>query len=209
MLPKKIVAIGASSTFGRVDPKHGGFIGRLKTWHEAQNELEHRVYNLGISGQTSGEVLSRLTPEASIRKPGLIIISVGLNDTRRNDQKENPIQTSVTEFQQNIIQIIEQAKKLCPVIFVSINPIDETRTQPFTIHGRDYYYAFEDANIYANATRDICADKKIPYLDISKKLLEGGYHHLLAEDGLHCNEQGHTQIFEELRAFLIETYQDK
>lgn len=205
MLPKKIVAIGASNTFGRVDPKHGGFIGRLKSWHETQNQLEHRIYNLGISGQTSGEVLNRLTAEASIRNPDLIIVSIGLNDIRRNDSKTNPVQTPLPEFKQHIEKIVTDAQMICDVLFVSINPIDDSRTQPFQIAGRDYYYASDDALAYAATTKAICEQKDIPYLDINKKFLED-YKKLLAEDGLHCNEKGHEKIFEELKTFLLSHY---
>jgi len=52
MLPKKIVALGASDFFGMGDPKEGGFIGRFKKWHEVQDR-NHFVYNLGIRADTA------------------------------------------------------------------------------------------------------------------------------------------------------------
>ena len=87
MISTRIVAIGASSLFGRIDPEEGGFIGRLKKWHETQ-AAQNIVFNLGVPGETSSDILKRFSQEVGVRRPDLILISVGLNDTKRKGSKE-------------------------------------------------------------------------------------------------------------------------
>lgn len=205
MLTQKIVAIGASTVFGRVDPKGGGYIGRLKTWHES-NALKNAVFNLGIGGDTSTEVLKRLMSEVSIRQPDLIIVSLGLNDTARKDSKTNPSQTSLEQFKKNAKKIFSQAQSLAPVVFVSISPIHESKTIP--LDGKNSYYLLKDAEIYSQATKEICRSMNISYLDIFTPLMNMDYKQLLYEDGLHLNEQGHIWVFEELKKFLQHMYPD-
>lgn len=118
MLPQRIVAFGGSNLFGFFDPQGGGFIGRLKTYHESKN-LDNMVFNLGISGETSTGMLKRLLPEAIVRKPDLIIVATGVNDARRLGSKTEKITTLLAHFKKNVQKIINQAKSLSDVIFLS------------------------------------------------------------------------------------------
>jgi len=203
MVPKRIVAIGASSCFGRVDLTGGGFVERLKKWHQITDE--NAVFNLGIDGDTTTDVLKRFLPEVSIRKPDLILIHVGLNDSRRMATQDAPLTTPLDQFEKNLQQLFTEAKSLCDIIFVGVNPIDDTKTQPLTDpNGQDFYYAFTDVERYANQTKAVCKKLHIPYLDIFNLLLKDPDKKYLYKDGLHCNDAGHEKIFEELKTFLLQ-----
>src|SRR3989344_1664180 len=65
MIPKRIAAIGASYCEGKVDPEGGGFVGRLRSWHESFIQDNH-VFNLGISGDTTSDMLKRLEKEMKV-----------------------------------------------------------------------------------------------------------------------------------------------
>ena len=198
MLPKRIVAIGASIVLGRVDPEHGGFIGRLKTWHE-KKFIANVVFNLGISSETSAMLLKRLYLEASIRKPDLMIISIGLNDLKRSRYTHRPV-TSIKKFSQNIRGIIRQSKKLCNIIFVSITPVDERKIDG--IKKIKYFRLLDDVKKYSDITKKICTEEKIPYLDIMNQWLVTNYQKFLFKDGVHPNSLGHDDIYRKLISFL-------
>lgn len=206
MLPKTIVAIGTSTLYGRVDPQGGGYIGRLRRWHE-KNDPHNAVFNLGISGETTDEILERLIPECKIRKPDLIILTSGSNDTRRIGSKNNPVTTSIQQFKKNVNLMIEQAKSLAPIMMTSIYPINEKQTVPLKYWHETHYYLLQDAIIYAQAARDICNNRHIPYLDIFNQWMKKDYYDLLFEDGLHANSKGHEMIFQQLKKFLKGLYQ--
>ena len=95
MLPHRIVAFGASSIHGVGDPEGGGFVGRLRAWHESQHE-KNLVFNLGVPGDMTAGMLTRFIPEVKFRSPDLILFYFGLNDVRR--MEFIPIQKAINSF---------------------------------------------------------------------------------------------------------------
>ncbi|MDD5055227.1 MAG: GDSL-type esterase/lipase family protein [Candidatus Peribacteraceae bacterium] len=200
MLPRSIIAIGASSFFGRVDPEGGGFIGRLKTWHES-NHRKNRVYNLGISSETSTDLLKRLTSECTPRKPDLIILGASSNDARRTGSKEAPCETPIGQYAENLLELIGQAMSFCPVLVMIGHPIDEKRTNP--VQGTSKYFSRDDLEIYFDVARKICSENNVLCLDIYTEFINDEFMQGLWEDGLHPNAFGHRKIFESLKDYLI------
>jgi lysophospholipase L1-like esterase len=205
MFPKRIIVIGASSAEGQYDPEHGGWAGLLYRWHEGANQ-RHHVYNLGISGDNSSGMAQRLTAECKIRKPHLIICQVGANDSMREGSETNPTATSLEAFEQNIRTIIAEAKSLADVMFISIFPIDEAKTQP--VFWGEFYYSLKDIKAYTDKTKQVCEELNVPYIDIFNKWISMDYAPYLHSDGLHANSAGHQFIFEQLRTKIISLYQD-
>ncbi len=206
MLPPCIVAIGASTFFGRVDPQGGGFIGRLKTWHES-NHRKNRVYNLGISSETSTDLLKRLISECTPRKPDLIILGASSNDARRVGSKEAPCETPLDQYADNLRKLIQQATLFCPVLVMIGHPIDDARTKP--VQGTNKYFSNVDLEKYFDVTRKTCQAEKIPCLDIYNELVGSDFRLGLWEDGLHPNAVGHQKIFKMLQEFLLSHFDSK
>lgn len=207
MLPHRIVAFGSSSLAGVGDPENGGFMGRLKKWHES-NDHKNLLYNLGIGGDTTGGMVKRILPEAVLRKPGLILIASGLNDTHRIGKNDAPCPTSPDDFKKNIRLLIKQGKTLGDVAFIGVYPIDETRTAPLTYWKKDIYFFLKDAIEYEQYVKDICQNQNVPYCDVFNKWLKEDYKKWLHEDGLHANATGHERIYKELKSFLQHLYKD-
>lgn len=203
MIPQRIVAIGASTVYGRVDVEGGGWVGRLRRWHEQQH-LQNAVFNLGIGGDTTAGFLVRMKTEVPARQPDLILFSGGMNDAKRIGSRDAPVTTPLPQFEKNIREIIKTGRQLTDLIIVSFSPKDEARTTPVS-WGENYYFN-ADAVKYAQATKAICAAAKVQYIDIFNGWLKTDYMPLLADDGLHPNSAGHQKIFEAVRDFLIEKY---
>lgn len=205
MLPKRIVSIGASSCEGKVDPKGGGFVGRLRRWLESIDQHYH-VYNLGVSGDTTSGMLKRFLQEAKPRKPELVIIMLGINDCRRDGSKNSPCDTPTSQFRENVSKLITQARSLTDkVLFISVYPIDESKTAP--VSWRKVFYLEKDAGNYAGNMKQICKELKIDYLDIFNVWLKENYKNkYLADDGLHANSRGHEYIFEKVKDCLVKKY---
>jgi len=204
MIPRRIVAVGTSSFFGNGDSGHGGFIGRLKVWHEGENE-DNFVFNLGVSldkeGETTTELIKRIVSEASIRNPELIFLSSGINDIRRSGSKDNPSATSPQQFEKNISEMIARARSVTQsVIFISTFPINEK-------HDRAGNYLLpQDAKNYAAITKRVCEKESVPYLDIFSEWSKINYSDFLSSDGVHSNPQGYEKIFTSLKQFLLNLY---
>jgi len=203
MVPKKIVAIGASSCEGKVDIEGGGFVGRLKRWHESIDQ-HNSVYNLGISGDTTPGMIKRLAVEAPPRRPDLILIQCGINDVIREGSKTAQTRYSFEDIRESITLLITYARAMAPVVFVSVYPIDESRTTPCS--WRPINYLLADAREHARITKEVCGQLKIPYVDIFDAWIAGDYLPYLHTDGLHANSTGHERIFRAIQQKLLSVY---
>ena len=85
-------------------------------------------------------------------------------------------------------------------MFVGPTPVDESKTNPIPWETTEYYRN-KDGKKYSEATKSICSDHKIPFLDIHKLWLKTDYKKLL-EDGLHPNTEGHKLLYKQISAFL-------
>ena len=102
----RVVAIGDSVIYGRHDPG-GGWIGRLRLALESRDKWS-AVFNLGIGGQTSSDIIARFTSEVTPRTPNTVVIGCGLNDFRGEGQMGSPI-VSVDLFETNLNRILVEA----------------------------------------------------------------------------------------------------
>src|SRR6267142_1070190 len=76
-----IAVFGDSIVYGAWDKETGGWVNRLRLSFDEQNHVYHQVYNFGISGDTSYDLLERLGAEARSCEPDVIVISIGINDS--------------------------------------------------------------------------------------------------------------------------------
>ena len=200
MIPEKIAVFGASSVYGRVDPEGGGWVGRLRKWHEGRKPKWNGVYNLGIPGNTTESMLKRIEVESTARKPDLIIFSLGINDSKRLGGRTAPLLISKEQYKNNILKLINIAKGIADVMVVGVYPIDDSKTTP--VSWDDKFYLQRDAYEYEGITRNVVSSGKIPYLDVWSKWVGNDYKTFLYKDGLHPNSEGHQEIFLLVKGFL-------
>ncbi len=120
---------GDSITWGAYDPEQGGWATRLRN-HLGAKDNNIYVYNLGISGDNTIGLLSRIEVEAKSRKPNFIIFSIGINDAQFI-HSTNSLRISPDDFRQNLTKLLAIAKKFTDkVVFVGLTGVDETKTRP-------------------------------------------------------------------------------
>ena len=204
--PLRIVAVGDSLIYGFGDPEGGGWVERLRRQWMQPESVGHAIYNLGMRGDRIGQVAQRLEVEfrnrgeLRHRVPDLIILSVGLNDSARLGSVNARNFTEFSLFQADLMHLLDRAQQLCPVLFVGMTPIDETR-MPF---GGALYYTHADQARYKEATRLACNDRQIPYLDIFEQWIARGeswWRSRLCSDGLHPNSAGYTALLADFLAW--------
>jgi lysophospholipase L1-like esterase len=189
-----ICIFGDSITWGAYDPKNGGWANSLR------NSLEPddiQLYNCGISGDTTSDLLKRFKTEADARKPKIIIFAIGINDSQYINTKDNP-KVSVSDFRSNIEKLIEEAKRFTDnVIFIGLNNVNEDEVTPTPWDDKNNFYCNENIEIYNNIIKEIIEKEDLDFIDLKEVIaLEDLY------DGLHPNTQGHKKIFEEVKKFL-------
>lgn len=199
----KIVAIGDSLVYGFGDPVGGGWVERLRRSWMQPGSNGHALYNLGIRGDGVQQVAQRLESEfrqrgeLRNRVPDLMLLSVGVNDSARLARQTGRNFTDFERFQAEMAALLEQAQRLCPILFIGMVPVDEAK-MPFL---DCFYYNHADQWRYKEATRLACQAYQIPYLDVFAQWLERGtnwYRSQLSEDGLHPNVSGYQALLDDV-----------
>ena len=200
-----IIVFGASQVYGSADWKHGGWVARLKSHIEKRSDFDDMLYNLGISGETSSDILKRfeseLKPRLDKNGQNLIIFSVGINDSQYLHGNKNNRRTTEKDYRKNVAKLVRLAKKYtCKVCFVGIILVDDSRVQPIP-WSITKSYACDIMQQYNRIAKDVCKKERVPFLDLFEIFSKLHYKKLL-DDGLHPNIRGHEKIFENVLKFL-------
>jgi len=143
------------------------------------------VYNRGICGDTSEDILKRFTVEKDAIEPAIIIFAVGTNDSKYpNGGKDNKI--SFEKFKENMRKLIAQAKSSANrVLLIGLTPVNET-----TI---DSTSKFLNSSIkqYDEYLKQLAEQEGLEFIEINSVLdLKTDL-----EDGIHPNAQGYAKMF--------------
>lgn len=156
-----------------------------------------QVYNLGISGNTTDDVLKRFEFEASIRKPTDILFQVGVNDSGYFEKEENVV-ISQKEFEKNIERLIDKAKDITPhVTFIGLVLGDENVLQPFNNNPYDKWFNIKRTTAYNNIIKNLAGENSCKYIHLLDKLSPSDF-----LDGLHPNQNGHINMFEDVKKYF-------
>lgn len=148
-----MVFVGASLTAGYGDPKGLGWVGRVvaRTQHP---DLDLTAYNLGIRGNTSGDVVARWSAECHPRWAGRrerrLVLSVGANDVLSG--------MTMARSRLNLANVLDEATNAGIGVFV----VGLTPTLDDDLNRR--------IEALAEAQADVCARRGITYVDCFRPL---------------------------------------
>lgn len=190
-----LLIFGDSITWGACDDEQGGWANRLRNYLAKQNgEIE--VYNLGICGETSADVIARMETECKAREAEMIIFAVGINDTQFIHSK-NKNRVSLEEFQNNTSKLLSTAKQFSEkIIFIGLTPVDESKTRPIPWN-TDKSYINENIRRFNEVIKNFCEEHHLQFISMNGVL----ENHDLT-DGLHPNTEGHRKMFERVKEQL-------
>ncbi|GAB3877103.1 GDSL-type esterase/lipase family protein [Terrabacter terrigena] len=148
-----MVFVGASMTAGYGDPKGLGWVGRVvaRTQHP---DLDLTAYNLGVRGNTSGDVVARWGAECHPRWKGRterrLVLSVGTNDVLSG--------MTMARSRLNLANVLDEATNAGIGVFV----VGLTPTLDDDLNRR--------IEALAEAQADVCARRGITYVDCYRPL---------------------------------------
>lgn len=187
-----ILIFGDSITWGAYDPRQGGWATRLRNYFE-EKDNDTDVYNLGISGDTTADLLARIEVEAKSREPILIIFAIGINDAQFV-HSTNSLRTSLDEFQQNLAKLLTIAKRYTDkIVFTGLTRVDETKTNPIPWN-TDKSYTNENVERLDNAIEKFCEKNRLKFIAMRNVIANDDL-----IDGLHPNTKGHIKIFNRMK----------
>lgn len=197
-----ICIFGASITYGAWDLEKGGWVNRLRLYFDNINNLNTtKVYNLGISGNTTSDLLKRFDIELEARKPNKIIFSIGNNDSVFLT-KEKCQMTQIEKFEENIKTLISKSRKqTTDIIFTGLTPVDENKTTPIP-WAANKIYKNQYIEVYSEKIKKICKEEEVKFVDLYNKFIKLKNYKEILEDGLHPNSKGHQFMFEIIKQNL-------
>jgi len=193
---KEFAYSATSITEGHCDYEKGGWANRLKKHFENQDG-DISVCNLGVSGDTTDDLLERFDAEAKANKPDMIIFAIGINDALRQTNERD--ESALERFKDNLRELLVRARAFADnVIFVGLTKAHKSENAPFfwnaDIEGKN-----ELIRKYDDAVKKMAVETDLPFIEMYDLLDREDM-----EDGLHPNSAGHEKMFRKIKDFLIE-----
>lgn len=195
-MEQNMCIFGASSTWGAWDYEKAGWANRLRLYFDSAN-TDVFTYVLGVSGDTTNELLKRFDVEAAARKPNIIIFSIGDNDAVYLKSKNKSL-VPLPRFAKNLQKLINKAKKYTnTIILIGGKKVDETKTAPVP-WTTDYFYLNNNIVLYDKKIKELAEINKVHYIKVYDLIISEDY-----EDGLHPNDQGHQKLFLKIKGYIL------
>src|SRR5262245_45599971 len=190
-----IVALGDSITKGaRSGVKPEETFAALVEAGLKQQSVKAEVINMGVGGERTDQALQRLEKDVLSRKPRVVTIMYGTNDSFVDKGRKDP-RLTVDEFRMNMKSLVAKlrAAGVQPVLMT------EPRWGPDGRNGLD-----ENPNglleKYMQACRSVAKEEKVPLVDHfaiwTKAEAEGTKIAEWTTDQCHPNPAGHKQLSE-------------
>jgi len=147
-----------------------------------QLNLDNKVHNLGIPGDTTTGVLNRIEQVIDL-KPKKVLLHIGLNDYVLTDHDSEQIYQNIL----NICYTLEEQIKNVEIYLVNLTPINKSNfQQQMFVKYRDLHDADELNELLMNQS-------KFKVFDLFNLLVDDQYELKLSltKDGIHLNEEGY------------------
>jgi lysophospholipase L1-like esterase len=202
----RIFVFGDSITQGFYDSS-GGWVGRIASvLHQksvdrimnGEGDTYFEVFNLGISGDLTTGVLSRIKQEVEARRlheqDELIILAVGINDSIL--KSDNTVLMDVYEFQTSYEKLINEALELSNHVYcLGLTAVDEELTSPWIGSSDGKQWRNNRINLFEDSIKQSATRLSVPFISIHDKFIaELTNGSKLLADGLHPNSAGHELI---------------
>jgi len=183
---------GDSITYGSCDGEALGWVGRLRKVLVSNDDNE--VYNFGICGNTSADVVNRFKIEAEAIEPTHIVFAIGINDSKYVSESEiNKV--PLVDYVKNMESLIESAKLLVSRISI----VGATRVDDGWRFVPGSRFLNEEIERYNKAMKEVSERHGAVFIDVFDVLDQATD----LADGLHPNAQGYEKMFERIRGALV------
>lgn len=188
---KNIVIIGDSFVQGVGDDENDGWTGIFKR----EFEWKSNIFIKGYGGNNIYDVLARIEKDLLPFQPSIVILQVGINDSRlrkslgfSNEIKEEKFRKGLEEF----VNRIKQSLKTTPYfIFIGITPVVDKLTTPYK---EDKYYATAESRKYNKIIEDFCKSREMLFIGVFEKFMNVMNLEEILSDGVHPNSKGYKII---------------
>lgn len=205
--PVNLVCFGDSVTEVSGEPEGSKWPTRLQFALDTWQPGGYRVFNRGVSGNTSAQGLERIDAQVLPFLPGWVVVAFGGNDANVRPHRHTP-RVGLREFESNLAEIhrLITCAGGKPAYMAIHLPLPDERTKA---QGRKYdqgngrTYA-ENFAPYRQALLRLARKHGAPSLDLEAALKKASLTaaHLVCSDGIHLTTDGNAFYGETIFAWL-------
>jgi len=190
-MPVNVCAFGDSITYGNTDPILGGWVNRLKVTFALNQKLLGTVFNHGIDGDTSYDLLRRLDAELTHRTCDAIVLGVGANDVQLLGDDRHPRLTE-TEFGDNLTTLVKISRRHVRWVFL----LGISRIQAHKCQGGAIFLTSERVTAFDRRIARVAGETGSHFIPMQELLTDEDL-----ADGVHPNAEGHRKMSEQVMAY--------
>lgn len=190
----RICFVGDSYINGSGDEQCLGWIGRLCE-RSFSRRFRLTSYDLGVRGQTTGEIRDRWKGECLARFPdgadNRVVLQFGINDIADVAGSGRRVEEDVSV--ENAEAIVTDAAGMFPTLWVGLPPANVACSPMRPSAGMEISFTQEAASALNQRFMALAAERGVPYLDIHTSLLaDRDYMESLTRgDQMHCDGSGY------------------
>lgn len=161
-----------------------------------KDKKDYKIYNRGVSGDTSVLLHSRLKSDIIDIKPDILSILIGVNDVWRICDSNSGV--GIEEYTKNYDDLLKQVCEALPNIKIIL-------LEPFVVDGsgvKDYYNEFASTlKPYQKAVLELSKKYNTEFIPLQSEfnnVLKTHSVSYLIGDGVHPTQEGHKLIAERL-----------
>lgn len=157
------------------------------------------IFNLGVDGNTTNDILARFENESAARIPTSIIFAVGVNDSAYIQSFSRPI-TEEKMFESNLKKLIALAVKFSKdITFVGLVLGDDSILKPLPGGTENYEWSYDRKRTenYNNILETVAGSGNCKFIQLLDQLGPEDF-----QDGIHPNEKGHTKMFKIIKNYF-------
>lgn len=179
------------------------FFGDSRTvdWPDIPN-IPFEFINRGIYGQTTEQVLGRLSAHVGSLSPQIVVVQVGVNDLADLATFPNATRNIINNCKQNIQKIVDRLTQelKATVILTTIFPTSELSQSVRAYWPEEADRAIIEINQFIKSLKS----DRVIILDAATLLADerGKVRQIYSRDILHLNSQGYTMLNDELLKIL-------
>ena len=184
-----LAIIGDSIVHGYDDKEFGGWVSQLKIFSVAQGK-DDLIFNLGIPGNSSRDMLKRADGEIKARQPFLnkVIYSTGSNDISQA--------IPVPEYKANLTKLGEIAEGHGNRVFFLGLFLRMANGKPV------------DTSAYDQAIQQVCEENNYTYIPTSDLIKEENIEKDMTDD-VHPNSTGHAKLSARVAECMLQADKEK
>ncbi|QQR78139.1 MAG: SGNH/GDSL hydrolase family protein [Candidatus Moraniibacteriota bacterium] len=175
---------GDSITYGEGDREGLGWVGRLR---RSRLTTDYCVYNFGVCGDTTEDLLKRFVIEANSIQPDIVVFAIGINDSKI-PANETANKVTIEKYQKNIQELLKMARGYTDKIYI----VGATKVNDQTIRDSGTRFKNETIQTYNKYLKELSLSENLIFIDVFEILDTNND----LEDGLHPNARGYEKLYQ-------------